>query len=159
VSRTVTIRLTVGALGTILGGYGAVRLCRQVHWTTGWLASTGAYLFGGPVLHDAVLAPVVALAGVTIARVVPASWRSTVATGLAATGVLVLITVPLLWRPDPAQPNPGLQSRPYLSGLLFFLAALWLSLILTRLLRTGFHRWCRRAPAAGQPADHDMEDR
>ncbi len=139
-TRPGTARIALGASGTLLGGYGAVLLWRQVHWTTDWLANTGAYLFGGPILHDAVLAPAVALAGLAIARLVPASWRATLATGLLATGVLVLISVPLLWRPDPAQPNPGLQNRPYLTGLLVFVTCLWLSLILAHNLRTRARR-------------------
>ena len=133
-------QIMFGLLGTILGGYGAYLLWRQVHWTTGWLTNTGAYLFGGPVLHDAVLAPIVALAGLAIVRLVPTSWRATIATGLTATGVLALISVPLLWRPDPAQPNPGLQNRPYLTGLLIFLGVLWLGLILIHLVGTRRHR-------------------
>jgi hypothetical protein len=144
VSRPGAARIAVGTAGAALGAYGAVLLWRQVHWTSGWLTNTGAYLFGGPVLHDAVLAPLVAVVGLAIAKVVPASWRATLATGLIATGVLVLISVPLLWRPHPAQPNPGLQDRPYLPGLLIFLAALWLGLVLTRLLRE--HLPGRRRP-------------
>lgn len=145
-TRLNTARIAVGASGALLGGYGAVLLWRQVHWTADWLANTGAYLFGGPLLHDAVLAPMVALAGLAIARLVPASWRATLATGLLATGVLVLISVPLLWRPHPAQPNPGLQNRPYLPGLLIFVTGLWLSLILTHLLRTHARRPRRPPP-------------
>ena len=136
-------RIAVGAAGAVLAGYGAVLLWRQVHWTTSWLTNTGGYLFGGPVLHDALLAPLVALAGLAIARLVPASWRATLATGLVATGVLVLISVPLLWRPHPAQPNPGQQDRPYLPGLLVFQAAQWLGQILARLLRRHLSRWRR----------------
>lgn len=134
------IRVALAALGAVLGGYGGWLLWRQIHWNIDWLTNTGAFLFAGPVLHDAVLAPLVALSGLLLARLVPASWRGTVATGLAATGVLLLISVPLLWRPHPAQPNPGLQDRPYLPGLLVFLAVLWLALIVGHLIRSRPHR-------------------
>jgi peptidoglycan/LPS O-acetylase OafA/YrhL len=98
--------------------------------------NTGAFLFGGPVLHDALFAPVVAGVGVLLARTVPASWRGTLAAGLTATGVLALISVLLLWRPHAAPPNPGRPDRPYLTGLLVFVAALWLALLAGRLLRS-----------------------
>lgn len=137
-------RIALGVSGVLVAGYGAVLLAHQVHWTIGWLANTGAYLVGGPVLHDLLLAPASAVTGILIARLVPAARRATVATGLITTGILLLIGVPLLWRPDPAQPNPGLQDRHYIPGLLVFLAALWLGLILTNLLRTRLPR--RRRP-------------
>ena len=119
-----TVRLLLVLLGAVAAGYG------------GWLlrpdlATTAAWLVGGPVLHDAVVAPVVGLAGLLLVRAFPArAVRGWVAAGLAVTATLLLIAVPLMWRPHRAAPNPGLQDRDYTTGLALWLGGLWAGVLL-----------------------------
>jgi hypothetical protein len=83
-------------------------------------------MVGGPLLHDALVAPLVALVGLTLSRLVTDQVRRAwITAGLAATATLLLIAVPLMWRPAPAPPNPGLQDRDYPLELTTALAVLW----------------------------------
>jgi hypothetical protein len=123
-----TVRTLLVLLGTAAAAYG------------GWLVwpdrtAAWAWLLGGPVLHDAIVAPLVALAGLLLVRVLPRrATRGWVAAGLAVTATLLLIAVPLLWRPHRAAPNPGLQDRDYLAGLAVWLGALWAGVLLGALV-------------------------
>jgi hypothetical protein len=69
---------------------------------------------GGPVVHDALVAPVV---------------------GLVLSGVLALLTVPLVWRPYGVAVNPGLHDRNYLLGLAVALGVVWLAVAAAVLIR------------------------
>jgi len=82
---------------------------------------------GGPVVHDAVVAPLVGLAGVVLARTLPARAKVPVAVGLGLSGVLVLLAIPLVWRPYGVAENPGLHDRDYLLGLGIALGVVWLA--------------------------------
>jgi hypothetical protein len=88
--------------------------------------SAVAFLVGGPVLHDAVVAPVVGVVGLLISRVAGPNWRVPVRIGAAVSGVLTLLAVPALWRSYAGAANPGLDDRNYGLGLLIALAVVWL---------------------------------
>jgi hypothetical protein len=121
-------RLLIAAAGLALAGYGGWLLRPQLPYAWTWLVA-------GPVLHDAVVAPLVALTGLALGRLLPAGVaRRWVTAGLAVTGTLLLIAVPLLWRPHRAPPNPGLQDRDYVASLAIWLAALWAGVLLAALL-------------------------
>jgi hypothetical protein len=64
--------------------------------------------------------------------------------GGALTGVLVLLAVPLLWRPFAGPPNPGLNDRDYLVGLLVATGAVWLGVAAVALVAH------RKRPHAGR---------
>jgi hypothetical protein len=118
------VRLLIAAAGIGLAGYGGWLLVPQLPAAATWLVA-------GPVLHDAVVAPLVGLTGLALGRVLPGrAWRRWVAAGLAVTATLLLIAVPLVWRPQPAPPNPGLQDRDYTAGLAAWLAVLWAGVLL-----------------------------
>lgn len=128
------MRWILGVVGLVAIGYGAL-----LALDTKPVLETGFWFVGGTLLHDALLAPVVGLAGWLVVRVVPAVWRAPVAVGAAVTGVLVLLAVPELVRPYPAPDNPGLHDRNYLVALLISVAVVWLVVIatgITRRLRT-----------------------
>jgi uncharacterized membrane protein YphA (DoxX/SURF4 family) len=133
-----TIRILLLAAGTALAGYGGWLLWPQLPYAAGWLIA-------GPVLHDALAAPLVGLAGLALGRVLPDRvWRRWVAAGLAITATLLLIAVPLVWRPHPAPPNPGLQDRDYTAGLAIWLTALWAGVLAGAVVS----RWRERRAAA-----------
>ncbi|BCJ70067.1 hypothetical protein [Polymorphospora rubra] len=119
------VRVALAAAGTAVMGYGGWLLVREVEWTPAVLLSLAAWLVTGPPAHDLLLAPLVAVTGVLVARLLPRPWRTMVVVGLFATGTLLLVGTPLLTRPSPAPPNPGLDDRNYLPGLLAYLGVLW----------------------------------
>jgi hypothetical protein len=85
-----------------------------------------AFFVGGTIVHDALIAPLVGLTGLLIARRLPQPWRTPVAAGGALSGILVLLAIPLLWHPFGAPTNPGLHDGNYALGLLISLAVVWL---------------------------------
>jgi hypothetical protein len=141
------MRWVIGAIGLGLLGWGAVLLAPQALENP---FSLGTWLLGGPVLHDAVLAPVVAGTGVLIARVLPKPWRAPVGAGLVLTGILVALAVPYLWRTFSGPATPGLHDRDYLAGLLIALAIIWAAAAASGLLasRTSRH------PVSKTPRPH-----
>jgi hypothetical protein len=112
-------RLLLLLLGTSAVAYGGWLLYPQIATTVPWLV-------GGPLLHDALVAPLVALTGLTLSRLVTDQVRRAwITAGLAATATLLLIAVPLTWQPAHAPPNPGLRDRDYPLELTAALAVLW----------------------------------
>ncbi|MEC3975195.1 hypothetical protein [Amycolatopsis sp. H20-H5] len=97
-------------------------------FTLGWLV-------GFPVLHDAVVAPVVGVAGLLLSRVVPVAWKTPVVVGTVLTAILAILSVPLLWRTYGTPPSPGLHDGSPGTGLLVSLAVVWAVVILTGALR------------------------
>jgi hypothetical protein len=122
-----TTRLVLFLLGAVTAGYGGWLLQSQLDTTLLWLV-------GGPLLHDALVAPLVGLIGLALSRLltdrVHLAW---ITAGLVTTATLLLIAVPLLWRPADAPPNPGLPDHDYPLELTIWLAILWAA-ILTVLL-------------------------
>jgi len=99
-----------------------------------------AWFVGGPVVHDGLVAPLVGVLGLLIARFVPATWRAPVAVGVVLSAVLTLLAIPLLWRPFGVATNPGLHDRDYAAGLAIALGVVWLGVLvsgITRRLRGG----------------------
>ena len=114
------------AWGVVLFAEYALPLRPDVFGTVGWLV-------GGPILNDAVIAPLTALLGLTLARVLPPPWKTPVVTGTVLTGVLAILAFPLLWRPYGTAPMPGLHDGNPTLGLTLTLAAVWLAVVLTAL--------------------------
>ncbi|UJW34991.1 hypothetical protein L3Q67_15150 [Saccharothrix sp. AJ9571] len=90
----------------------------------------GIWLVAGPLVHDLLLAPLIAVFGYAISR-----WASPpVLVGGAATGVLCLLAVPLLWRTYGTSPSPGLHDGDTWLGLGLTLAVVWLAVALFSLV-------------------------
>jgi len=89
------------------------------------------WLLGGPLAHDLLVAPIAAVAGMLLVRVVPATWRAPVQVGVAITAVLTLLAFPLLWREFGAAPSPGLHDGDTATGLLLTLVAVWSVVLVT----------------------------
>jgi ubiquinone/menaquinone biosynthesis C-methylase UbiE len=79
----------------------------------------------GPFLHDGLIAPLVGVFGLLVVRRLPATWRAPVTAGAAVSGVLLLLSVPHLWRAFAPNHYPGLDDRDYSAGLLVALAVVW----------------------------------
>jgi hypothetical protein len=125
-----TVRLLLLALGVATTAYGGWLLVPQ-------LGSTLPWLVGGPLLHDVLVAPLVGLVGLVLGRVVTNRLRlAWITAGLMASATLLLIAVPLLWRPASAPPNPGLPDRDYPLGLAAGLAVLWAAIVVVLLVAT-----------------------
>jgi hypothetical protein len=117
--------VTAVRAGLVLGGGAVTAYGGWLLWPQ--LPAAWTWLVAAPILHDAVVAPVVGLTGLALGRLIPdASRRIWGAAGLATSAVLCLVAVPLLWRPEPAPVNPGLHDRPYGLGLIALLLAVWI---------------------------------
>ncbi len=107
-------RWVLGGLGVLVAAYGAwLLLTRQ---DGGQLVSAGAWLVGGVVLHDAVLAPVVVVLGVLLVRAVPRAVRAPVAVVGIVLGSVTLLALPVLGGFGRRADNPTLLDRDYGAG-------------------------------------------
>ena len=82
----------------------------------GNLVAALPWLLGGVVAHDAVLAPLVVLAGVVAAARLPAWARGAAAAALVVLGPVTLTALPALGRFGVRADNPTLLDRPYAAG-------------------------------------------
>jgi hypothetical protein len=98
------------------------------------------WLVGGPVVHDFLVAPLVGVGGLALARVVPIAWRVPVAVGAVLSGVLALLAVPLLWRPFGVATNPGLHDANYVLGLSIAIGVVWLGVVVSGVIRQQLRR-------------------
>ena len=109
----VTTRVVLGAAGLAAAAYG-----------TGTLLDLGAenllatlpWLLGGVVAHDAVLAPLIALAGLLAAARLPGWAKGAAAAALVVLGSVTLAAFPALGRFGARPDNPTLLDRPYAAG-------------------------------------------
>jgi hypothetical protein len=131
------VRISFALVGLALLAYGAVlawdfATARSVNAVQGL-----AWFVGGPILHDAVLAPVVGVLGVLLTRYVPVAWRAPIAVGAVLSGVLTLLAIPLLWRPFGVATNPGLHDLDYGTGFAIALGVVWVCVLATG----GYRQW------------------
>jgi hypothetical protein len=122
----VRTRLLVGAIGAGMALWGA------------WLAlgvpqifEVGAWFVAGPILHDALLAPIVAVLGL--------AFKGPAKVGAVISGGLILIAIPLLWQEN-VPTNPGLHDANYLAGLAITLGVVWLLVLGTAVVRRRLSR-------------------
>jgi hypothetical protein len=145
----VKLRIAFALAGLAMLTYGAVlawdfATARSVNAVQGL-----AWFVGGPILHDAVAAPVVGVLGVLLTRYVPVAWRAPVAVGAVLSGVLTLLAIPLLWRPFGVATNPGLHDQDYGTGFALALGVVWVCVLVA-----GLYRARRRSPVVSDaPAD------
>ncbi|MGW3993889.1 hypothetical protein [Amycolatopsis sp. NPDC004772] len=114
------------AWGVVLFAEYALPLRPDVFGTVGWI-------IGGPLLNDAVIAPLTALLGFALSRLLPPRWRTPVIAGTVITAALAILAFPLLWRPYGTPPMPGLHDTNPAPALAITLAAVWLTVVLTAL--------------------------
>lgn len=142
---------TVRALLLLLGLAALANGARLLHPQ---LDTTLLWLVGGPLVHDALVAPLVWVTGLVLGRLVAdPTRRGWIRAGLVTTATLVLISVPLLWRPPDAPPNPGLPDRNYPLGLIGSLVAVWAVTLTASLVAKPVARRRLASAAPGERTD------
>lgn len=84
------------------------------------------WVIGGLLAHDLVLAPIVGLIGLAVARVVPRLARPPVQAGLIASAVVIAVASPGLASLNERPGNPTVQPIDYRSATLTVLGVVWL---------------------------------
>ncbi|MEQ0560542.1 hypothetical protein ABJI51_15755 [Amycolatopsis sp. NEAU-NG30] len=135
--KTVRVLLALPGLaalawGVVLFVEYALPLRPDVFGTVGWLV-------GGPLVNDGVVAPLTAVLGLALGRLLPRPWRTPVVTATVITGILAILAFPLLWRPYGTPPTPGLHDGNPALGLALTTATIWLAAILTALITRVIH--------------------
>jgi len=88
-------------------------------------ANLAKFVVGGALLHDLLVAPVVLVAAVALARKVPGRARATVTAALVVTGVVALFSYPLVRAYGLAAHNPTSLPHNYTLNLLIVLGSVW----------------------------------
>ncbi|WIX85659.1 hypothetical protein [Amycolatopsis sp. DG1A-15b] len=125
--------------GVVLFAEYALPLRPDVFGTVGWI-------IGGPILNDAVIAPLTALLGIVLAHRLPRPWKAPVIAGTVTTGILAILAFPLFWRPYGTPPMPGLHDTNPAPALALTLAAVWLAVALAALRHRVVPRITRAVP-------------
>ncbi|HSD49218.1 MAG TPA: hypothetical protein VLE71_05240 [Actinomycetota bacterium] len=110
-------------------------------------ANFAAWFVGVALVHDLVLAPVIAGIAVVLGPRIPARLRTVVTGGLVVSGALVLVSLPPILGDRPPD-NPSLLPRDYGVGLLVALVAVWTSVAIVATAVLGRSR-------RGRPDDED----
>lgn len=138
------LRVTLFVIGAGCAGYG-VALALPIVFSSAGFSFAGWFL-GGPIAHDALLAPAAGVLGLALARVLPTTWRAPVLAAAACSAVLLVVAIGQLWRASVGTANPGLHDRDYRTGLLIWLAGIWVTAAIA-----GLVNWLR-GRAAGRAA-------
>lgn len=93
------------------------------------------FVVGGALLHDLLVAPVVIVVGVVVARAVRGPARSLVQAALVVTAVVALFAYPLVRAYGLATNNPTSLPRNYGANLLVVLGLVWAAAALLVLRR------------------------
>lgn len=143
-------RVVIGAVGVVATAYGASLLLARGFADA---AAAAAWLGGGVVVHDAILAPLALVVGAGLMRVTPARWRAAVAGALVVLGSLTLLAIPVLGRFGARPDNPTLLDRNYLLGWAAVSAVVVLgALLVGGLAGSPWHSRRRRRPRDGTGA-------
>jgi hypothetical protein len=118
--RPFWIALSLGAAITAFAVAGVARSLQGAE-----LSSYLTWWTAGLLIHDAVIAPGAAVAGLVLARLLPAHIRPPLQAAGYISVAVVLTTLPLLLghgrRPD----NPSLQPNDYSRNVLLVVAIIW----------------------------------
>ena len=153
--RTVLLtRGLVGLAGFAALGYGLNGLLTMQSATHP--AQAARWLVGGILVHDLVIFPATAVAGLVLTRFVRAPYRAVVQGALLVSAAVALSSLPL-WRGYGRSPgNPSVDPLPYGRNLAIVLGAVWAGAAVVLVVRAARVR--RRpplAPAADEAARPD----
>ena len=90
-------------------------------------AQLARFVVGGALLHDLVVAPLVIVAGVAVARAVRGRNRPVVQAALVVTAIVALFSYPLVRAYGLATNNPTSLPHDYARNLLVVLTAVWVA--------------------------------
>jgi len=110
-------QLAIGALGVLLMGYALYGVFTDPGTDP---LGQGEFLAGVLVVHDFVLLPLGLAVGALVARRLSPRYRRIIHSGLWASAVVALVSLPFIAGPGHISP------RNYPAGLLITLAAVWL---------------------------------
>jgi hypothetical protein len=128
------LRCCIGAIGVLVGGFGAwMLLSRQ---DLDQLTSAAVWLVVGVLLHDGVLAVVTLLLAAVVLRVLPSAARGPAVVGFVVLGSLTLLAVPVLGRFGARPDNATLLDRHYLIGWLVVAALTLVAVVTASVLRS-----------------------
>ena len=131
------MRLTVGVLGSAGVVWGAW-LMRDDGFDR--LVSTGLWLGGVVIVHDAVLAPLVVVLGIVAARALPQRHRAVVAVTFVVWGTLTIAVANVLSGVGGKPDMDSLLNRPYVTAWLVLTALLLAGAMVTTFVRSRQHQ-------------------
>lgn len=113
------------AVGLAVIGFGVAGLLRNVDGDA--LKSFATLFAGGLIVHDGVVAPLVALLSLPLVRLLPRWARPPLQAGLVVTALVLVIAFPLVVPGDTRLANnPSLLPGDYDRGLLIVLGCVWM---------------------------------
>ncbi len=130
-------RIAMVGAGVIFLAIGAYALLSQVALDT--LPNMIVWLAGGLILHDVVIAAVVAAVGFVLGRWLPDGVRQIVAGGLIVAGIIALVALPVVIGGGRTPSNPTLLPLDYSRNLLIvvvIIGAITGCLVAIRLVRS-----------------------
>ena len=98
-------------------------------------AELARFFFGGVVLHDLVLVPLVLVAGVVLGRTVRGPWKAPVQAALIISGCAALFAWPEVRDYARVLHNPSSLPHNYTVGLLVVVAVVWAGTAVVALVR------------------------
>jgi hypothetical protein len=98
-------------------------------------AELARFFFGGIVLHDLVLVPLVLIAGVVLGRTVRGRWKAPVQAALIISGCAALFAWPEVRDYARVLHNPSSLPHNYTAGLLVVVAVVWAGTAVVALVR------------------------
>ena len=107
-------------------------------------ANLARFVVGGALLHDLVVAPIVILLGVAVARAVPRRGRAVVQAALVISGIVALFSYPLVRAYGLAVNNPTSLPHNYARNLALVLGVVWAVAAAALLLRLRVRRPSQR---------------
>lgn len=143
-----TARLGIGAVGLLVGVYGAYLLLSLGLQN---LIDTVIWLAGGVIIHDGIIGIALLGIGLLVAALVPDRVRGPIAAGLVVLGTVTLLAVPMLGRFGARTDNATLLDRNYTLGWVVFAVVVALVTAVVVVRRT-------RTPSTG-PADPEGTER
>jgi hypothetical protein len=116
-------------VGLVLGygviGFGAIGLLEHLAFDK--VTRVALWVAGADVLHDFVLAPLVCIIGLALARWVPPVWRWPVRAAAIGTGIVLAVSYPALrgFGRQTAPGNATVLPRDYTTAVLTILGVIW----------------------------------
>ncbi|MCH9817166.1 MAG: hypothetical protein K0U64_12070 [Actinomycetia bacterium] len=132
------LRVFLIAIGTVVMAFGGWTLYETIPQST--FANLGIWIVAGVLIHDILLAGLVAAGGWAIGRLIPARFRAYVQSGFIVAGVLVIMAIPVLIAGGRQPDNPSLLPLDYPRNLAIVLGLIAIGTVLTAVVRERMSR-------------------